>query len=142
MLSLTRITVVTLCLLLLALTAAPRRSTAADWPMLGRSATHNPVVPEGKPPTEWDVKTGKNIKWKAKLGSMTCGDPVVADGLVWVGTNNAFSNNFDYKNDAAVLACFRESDGKLLYKYTSPRLRTGRDIDLQAGIEAVSGTGR
>ena len=77
--------------------------------MFGRDATRNPVSPEKDPPVDWnigeiDAKTGQwikdkawNIKWVARLGSMTCGDPVVADGLVWVGTNNT---SFDSKNDA------------------------------------------
>ena len=39
-------------------------------------------------PTTWDVKTKKNIKWVAELGSQTYGNPVVANGMVFVGTNN------------------------------------------------------
>jgi len=33
-------------------------------------------------PTEWDIKTKKNVKWVAKLGSQAYGNPVVADGKV------------------------------------------------------------
>lgn len=106
-----RFTAVTLCLLLATPAWLPTRSSAADWPMLGRTATHNPFVPEGEAPNDWDVETARNVKWSAKLGSMTCGDPVVANGLVWIGTNNAFTNAFRTENDAAVLACFRETDG-------------------------------
>ena len=39
-------------------------------------------------PTTWDVKTKKNVKWVAELGSQTYGNPVVAGGMVFVGTNN------------------------------------------------------
>ena len=39
-------------------------------------------------PTTWDVKTGKNVKWVAELGSQSYGNPVVAGGVVLVGTNN------------------------------------------------------
>ena len=39
-------------------------------------------------PTEWDVKTKKNVKWVADLGSQSYGNPVVAGGMVFVGTNN------------------------------------------------------
>ena len=39
-------------------------------------------------PTTWDVKTKKNVKWVAELGSQTYGNPVVANGVVLVGTNN------------------------------------------------------
>jgi outer membrane protein assembly factor BamB/precorrin-6B methylase 2 len=113
-----------------------------DWPMLGRSEDRNSVSPEKHPPLQWDTddvqigeydrtqKPRQNVKWVAKLGSMTFGDPVVADGLVWVGTNNDFGRDFVYpRDDASVLACLRESDGTLLYKYVSPRLKQGRVHD-------------
>lgn len=93
----------------------------ADWPMRGGNRNRNAVVPDVKGPTEWNLAEGqrpaKNIRWSAELGYVSCGDPVIAGGLVWVGTNNGLS-----KEDASVLMCFRERDGQLLYKYVSPRL--------------------
>lgn len=113
--------------------------SADDWPMLGRDATRNAVSPEKNPPLTWEIgkrdrRTGvwettnrRNVRWVAPLGSVTMGDPIVADGLVWVGTN---SGAFREKtSDASVLACFRESDGELLYRYVSPRLPGARDND-------------
>lgn len=101
---------------------------AEDWPALGLSATRNAVSPESGPPLSWDVPTGKNIRWTAELGSSTFGDPVVADGLVWVGTNNT---PLDEPGglDAGVLACFRERDGRPLYRYVCPRSPLGRIHD-------------
>jgi len=96
---------------------------ADDWPMFGRDKTRNPVSPEKNPPTEWDLKSGKNIKWKAKLGSMTFAAPVVANGLVWIGTNNENPRDQNLTNTAGVLMCFRESDGQFLYQYLSPALQ-------------------
>ena len=109
---------------------------ADDWPMLGRDASRNSVSPEQNPPTDWDVgyidkkmtrrdpSKSRHVKWAAQLGSIACGDPVVADGLVWVGTNNSPRfRRFDRDADASVLACYRESDGQLLYRYVSPRLK-------------------
>src|SRR5205809_1022831 len=61
---------------------------AKDWPMLGRDRTRNPVSPEKGAPVDWDAKTGRNIKWKAQLGSVTVSEPVLAGGLIWIGTNN------------------------------------------------------
>jgi outer membrane protein assembly factor BamB len=115
---------------------------ADDWPMLGRDRTHNAVSPEKGAPTDWQVampattdapaKAARNIKWSAKLGSQSMGGPVVANGLVWVGTNNHHPRDprdtrprRDGKRepiDMAVLMCFRESDGQFLWQYTSPRL--------------------
>ena len=102
---------------------------AGDWPMFGRDATRNAVSPETDPPTQWDVESGKNIRWTAALGSNTTGTPVVADGLVWVGTNNDRRERTEQAADASVLACFRESDGELLYRYVSPRLKAGWTVD-------------
>jgi hypothetical protein len=76
-------TAIATMLILALLGAAPSR--ADDWPMLGRTPARNPVVSSGTAPTDWDVgrfdcRTGerdlssaKNIKWGAKLGSMTRG---------------------------------------------------------------------
>ena len=62
-------------------------------------------------------------------GSLTYGDPVVSNGMIWVGTNNGYSSEGGDAIDASVLACFRESDGKLLFRYVSPRLSQGRVHD-------------
>src|SRR5258706_15335644 len=57
-------------------------SHAEDWPMWGRTPQRNMVTPEPGVPTNWDVDTGKNIKWVANLGSQSYGNPVVSGGLV------------------------------------------------------------
>jgi outer membrane protein assembly factor BamB len=119
---------------------------ADDWPMPGRDRTRNPVSPESGAPADWQVeardpKTGaverpaRNVKWSAKLGSRSLGGPVVAGGLVWVGTNNgsprdqrdtvAGKDGRRQPIDMSVLMCFRESDGKFLWQYASRRLETG-----------------
>ncbi|MFM7928051.1 MAG: PQQ-binding-like beta-propeller repeat protein, partial [Pirellula sp.] len=59
-----------------------------DWPQWGGSAERNNVPDSGPLPTAFDVKTGKNIRWSAPLGSETYGNPVVANGKAYVGTNN------------------------------------------------------
>jgi outer membrane protein assembly factor BamB/precorrin-6B methylase 2 len=48
--------------------------------------------------------------------------PVVAGGLIWVGTNNYKPRDTAIKQDAAVLMCFRERDGQFVWQYVSPRL--------------------
>src|ERR1051325_7110457 len=35
-----------------------------------------------------DMNTVKNVRWVAKLGSQSYGNPVVANGKLYVGTNN------------------------------------------------------
>ena len=41
---------------------------SGDWPMWGGSPERNMVSLMKGLPTTWDVKTGKNVKWVAKLG--------------------------------------------------------------------------
>lgn len=78
-------------------------------------------------PSEWDVATRKNIRWKADLGSTSYGNPVVADGKVFVGTNNDSPRNNAIEGDKGVLMCFRESDGKFLWQAISDKLEPELD---------------
>src|SRR3712207_2964951 len=59
-----------------------------DWPMWGGTPDRNMVSNMKGIATTWDVKTKKNVKWVAALGSQTYGNMVVAGGKVFVGTNN------------------------------------------------------
>jgi outer membrane protein assembly factor BamB len=113
---------------------------ADDWPMFGRDAPGNAVSPEAGSPTDWHAKgwpkteigdkvterytEDRNIRWKAELGSLSIGSPVVAGGLVWVSTNNDHPRDPARKGDAGVLMGFRERDGQFLYQYVAPRLTT------------------
>ena len=54
----------------------------SDWPMWGGTPDRNMVSTMKGLPTTWDVKTKKNVKWVAELGSQAYGNPVVADGMV------------------------------------------------------------
>src|SRR5262245_50731951 len=94
-------------------------ASAEDWPMFGRDKTRNSVSPENNPPVSWDTKTGQNIKWKAATGGYTFGTPAVANGLVWIGTNNENPQDPASKGTAGVLMCFRETDGQFLYQHVS-----------------------
>src|SRR6187401_2124770 len=58
------------------------------WPMWGGTPDRNMVSHMKGLPIEWDVKTKKNVKWVADLGSQSYGNAVVAGGIVFVGTNN------------------------------------------------------
>ncbi|MCA9042933.1 MAG: PQQ-binding-like beta-propeller repeat protein, partial [Planctomycetaceae bacterium] len=77
------------------------------------------IRPEG---SDEKVDLQKRARWIAQLGDVSTGEPVVANGLVWVGTNNGNPRDANQTKDASVLMCFRESDGKFLYQYVSPRL--------------------
>ncbi len=100
-----------------------------DWPMWGGTVQRNMVSPMKNLPESWDVKSGKNIKWKVQIGSTSYGNPVVADGKIFLGTNNANPRNPEIEGDKGVLMCFRESDGEFLWQAVSDKLDSGGDND-------------
>lgn len=106
-----------------------------DWPQWGGTPLRN-NTPEGKDiPTEWDIEAGTNIKWKAKLGTQTYGNPVVANGRVYVGTNNGagYIKRYPWTQDVQVdlgcLICFDEQTGEMKWQHSSPKLAVGRVND-------------
>jgi outer membrane protein assembly factor BamB len=102
---------------------------SGDWPMWGGTPDRNMVSQAKGMPTEWDVKTKKNVKWVAQLGSQSYGNPVVAGGMVFVGTNNELARDPKQPGDRGVLMAFRESDGEFLWQQTHPKLESGRAND-------------
>lgn len=104
-------------------------NAGGDWPMWGGTPDRNMVSGMKGVPTTWDVKTRKNVKWMAELGSQSYGNPVVADGLVFVGTNNENSKDPAVKGDKGVLMAFRESDGAFQWQDVNDKLPAGRAND-------------
>ena len=100
-----------------------------DWPMWGGTPDRNMVSSMKGLASEWDVKTGKNIKWMAKLGSQSYGNPVVAGGMVFVGTNNELLRDPKQPGDRGVLMAFRESDGEFMWQQTHVKVEAGRAND-------------
>jgi outer membrane protein assembly factor BamB len=102
-----------------------------DWPQWGGSYSRN-NTPEGKNiPTTWDLKTGKNVVWSMPLGSETYGNPVVANGKVYIGTNNGngYIKRYPSSVDLGCLVCFDEKSGKFLWQHSNEKLPTGRVHD-------------
>src|SRR5579864_4614944 len=104
-------------------------NAGGDWPMWGGTPDRNMVSGMKGVPTTWDVKTKKNVKWMAELGSQSYGNPVVADGLVFVGTNNENTKDPAIKGDKGVLMAFRESDGAFQWQDVNDKLPAGRAND-------------
>jgi outer membrane protein assembly factor BamB len=100
-----------------------------DWPMWGGTPQRNMASAMKNLPASWDIKTKKNIKWKAEIGTTSYGNPVVADGKVFVGTNNGNPKNPAVQGDKGVLMCFREADGKFLWQAISEKLESGMQND-------------
>ncbi len=115
-------------------------ATNRDWPMLGGTNRRNLVnLVERNIPTTWDKEKKENIRWMAQLGSDVINSPVIADGKVYIGTNNQRprdakdtepeDNGGRRPIDMGVLMCFRESDGAFLWQHTHPKLAAGRVND-------------
>ena len=102
---------------------------SGDWPMWGGTPDRNMVSNMKGLPTTWDVKTKKNVKWVAELGSQAYGNPVVAGGMVFVGTNNEGPRDPNIKGDKGVLMAFRESDGQFMWQAVHDKLAAGRAND-------------
>ena len=126
-----------------------------DWNQWGGTSYRNNTPIAKNIPTEWDPgsfdrKTGEwkadgeNIKWVAPVGSQTYGNPVVASGHVFVGTNNNGNYIKRYPAtppdniDLGVLLCFDEKTGKFLWQHSCEKLDSGRVHDWpQQGICAA-----
>jgi len=128
----------TYCLLICLLAAT---SFAEDWPKWGRDISRNMVANEKNMPVDFnpgevdfdtdmvDMKTTKNIKWVAKLGSQSYGNMTIADGRVYVGTNNNSPRDKRFKGDYCLVYCLSEEDGSLLWQFTAPKLGAGKVSD-------------
>lgn len=114
-----------------------------DWPQWGgtRLKNNTPGV-TGLPQNwnigkfdrrsgEWDNSKAENIVWYANLGSQTYGNPVVAGGRVFVGTNNGAGHlkRYPAQVDLGCLLAFNEADGEFLWQHSSEKLITGRVHD-------------
>ena len=93
-----------------------------DWPMWGGTPDRNMFSSMSGLPASWDLEENQNVIWTAELGSQTYGNPVIAGGQVYVGTNNALERNPNESGDRGVLMCFRESDGQFLWQHTHKSL--------------------
>ena len=105
-----------------------------DWPTWGRDSTRNMVgnaknLPVEVNPGEMDdetevidMKTTKNVRWIAKLGSQSYGNVSVANGKVFAGTNNESPRDKRNVVDRGNLMCFDEKTGEFLWQLVAPKL--------------------
>ncbi len=116
---------------------------AEEWPMWGGTPGRNMVSPAKNVSLDFDLQKGKEGKvvWQQGLGSQTYGNPIVAGGKVFVGTNNGGGwrkDKYPAEQDKGVVLAFAEEDGKFLWQLTREKLETGRVNDwLLQGICSV-----
>lgn len=107
-------------------------TTMKSWPLFGGTAQRNLANAQDKNiPTSWNIKEGerKNVKWIAELGTISYGGPIIADGKIFVGTNNEKPRNPKIKGDKGILLCLNEADGKFLWQAVHDKLPNPNEND-------------
>jgi len=100
-----------------------------DSPQWGEKYSRNMVSDETGLPATFNIFTGKNVKWSVSVGSDGYATPVIANGKVLIGANNADERNPRHKGDRGVLLCLNESDGSLCWQLVVPRITGDRHND-------------
>ena len=107
----------------------PAAPTTAAWPMWGGTPARNMACEETGLNLDFDLRADKNVVWWKNLGTQTYGNPVVADGKVFVGTNNGEEYRPKHKGDRGVVLCFDQASGELLWQLTREKLLSGQVQD-------------
>ena len=108
---------------------------AEDQPQWGVRYSRNQVSRETNLPDSCDITTGKNVKWKASVGTESYALPVIAGGYVFIGANNGKPRDPRNRGDRGVLLCLKESDGSFCWQLVVPKLTGSVYLDWpKAGI--------
>lgn len=118
---------------LVGLVCLARGAGGADWPQWGGRNCRNMVSDatgladsfapgQKKPGGGIDMKTIQNVQWVARLGSAAYGNPTVAGGRVFVGTDNlTLAEDGRFKRTrGGLVKCFDQATGKLLWQLATP----------------------
>ncbi|MEE2792270.1 MAG: PQQ-binding-like beta-propeller repeat protein [Acidobacteriota bacterium] len=97
--------------------------------MFGNTPSRNMVSGETGVPESWDPRSGENILWTQPVGSQAYGGPTVANGKVYVGTNNEGVRNPAYDGDKGVLMAFDATTGDFAWQMVHDKLSAGRVND-------------
>ncbi|MHB8519798.1 MAG: outer membrane protein assembly factor BamB family protein [Limisphaerales bacterium] len=110
---------------------------AADQPQWGQAWSRNMVSAEKNLPESFDLKTGRNIKWIAEIGTESHSTPIIAGGRVFIGTNNGNPRDPKHHGDRGVLMCLDEKTGKFLWQLVVPKRNEDPYMDWpNAGISS------
>ena len=128
-------------------------AVAGDWPQWGGGRQRNLVSAETGIPAAFDPgkkrrdrlgfdpATAKNVRWMVRLGSENYAGPVVAQGRVYVGTNDEDLDDDRFRpTRGGVLMCLDETSGDLVWRLVVPRLEIDRSLvsedfdDMNLGI--------
>lgn len=104
-------------------------SQGQDYPQWGEKYTRNMISSEKGLPETFNPETGENIKWIASIGSHGYASPIIANGKVLIGANNAAQYDPKHEGDRGTLLCFNEDDGSLCWQLVVPRIEGDRHND-------------
>jgi outer membrane protein assembly factor BamB len=87
-------------------------------------------------PVNWNINTGRNVRWVAKLGTSNYGGTVVAEGRVFVSTNNGAGHvpRFPSYIDLGCLLAFDERTGEFIWQHSNEKLPDTQDLPLQGVV--------
>jgi outer membrane protein assembly factor BamB len=118
----------------------PACASQDSWSQWGRTNSRNMVSPTkdikvdffagrfvNQESDDIDLKTVRGAKWVIPLGSQSYSTPIVADGKIYVGTNNANARYQRFKDDRSLLLCLDEQTGELLWQLTVPKIAGGEE---------------
>ena len=126
-----------LCAMLSLLSPAVR---GGDQPQWGERWTRNQVSRERHLPDSFDSNTGRNLRWKVRLGTETHSTPIISGGRVYIGTNNGEPRDPRQTGDRGVLMCLDERDGHLLWQLVVPKREEDPYLDWPKSGIASSAT--
>lgn len=123
------------CLGLGCLAGVGRSGLGADWPQWGGRDDRNMVSDEQGLPDSFkpgdkspsgrgiDMATTDRVKWVARLGSAAYGNPTVARGRVFVGTDDQTVTDDPRfrRTQGGLVKCFDEATGKLVWQLVIPK---------------------
>ena len=108
---------------------------AADWPQWGKCGNRNGIsdekdlpdsfVPGKKKPSGGgiDLETTENVKWAVQLGTFAYGNPTVAGGRLFVGTDDITLSDDPRMNrtKGGLIKCLDQSSGELIWQLATPK---------------------
>ncbi len=99
------------------------RSSQLDWPQLGGSPRRSHVAAGVEVPADWNLETGRNVRWSFPLGPGTAAAPTVAGGRVFIGSRSGSDlPQARESGDSGCLLCLDEESGELLWQHKTPSL--------------------
>lgn len=104
---------------------------AEDWPMALGNPERTGLKIERPIRLDLDPTDPADLKWSIEIGTQTYGNPIVAEGRVFVGTNNSagFRPAHPGREDRGVLLCVNATTGVFEWQLTREKLPEGSSVD-------------